>query len=232
MAHESGPIRNIGFAPDLPSSPWATRFPSKLGLISGKSVNHSALVPFPRVDDPVYYDQDPVGEHPRDDAELDKGLISEVFQRNNLMGLLTWEAAVINRHLFFSPGAGPISGGHQLIDKQPSGDAALGTNEERNFSVYQRERIKVDETKWFHFLRKDRWFDWSGFDSDFSKQQRRHWSVDDPKIWEFLRVSLELANRMLKSLIMDRNEGATNIIVRPTRVLDKFQRHICSASIR
>lgn len=207
MAQGGDPIREIGFRADLPSSPWATRFPSKFGLISQTNVNHSALVPVPRVDDPIYYDQNQAGVPPHNDAELDKALICEWSQYASFRGYYTWEIAVLNRRLFFCPELGPISGGHQPIDKLLSGLRGVETNEERNFFIYERERIKVDETQWFSFLRKDRWFDWIKQVPDFATTQRRKWTVDDPKIWGFLRVSIELMNRMVKALIEDTNEG-------------------------
>ncbi|KAI0458053.1 hypothetical protein F5B21DRAFT_520010 [Xylaria acuta] len=62
--------------------------------------------------------------------------------------------------------------------------------------------ITVDEDNWFPFLRRDRWYDLYG-----QKQvpSGKMWSIDQPKLWQKLRVSVELADRMLKALINDRH---------------------------
>lgn len=84
----------------------------------------------------------------------------------------------------------------------------MGTREEINFAVYQRERIVVDEMKWFDFFRKERWYDWIHVPENFEEDKAGEtWSVDDPKLWDMLRVIIELANRMLKALIQDGNKG-------------------------
>ncbi|KAI1119898.1 hypothetical protein F5Y10DRAFT_290766 [Nemania abortiva] len=85
--------------------------------------------------------------------------------------------------------------------------AAAKTNEEVNFSVYRRERIKVDETKWFSFWCRERWFDWIDVTPDFTQPAGKTWSVDDPQLWDLLSVILELAQRFLLALITDKNEG-------------------------
>ncbi|KAI1428714.1 hypothetical protein F5Y12DRAFT_711006 [Xylaria sp. FL1777] len=223
------PIQEIGFSTDLPSSPWATRFSYGNLAFTSQNVNHCPLAPVPRIDDPVYYDQDPLMPNlPHSDSDYDKALVCEKFQRDTLGGLCTWQSAALNRFLRFSPESGLVSAGHRLIDKLPidlplfsahlpesswqqfplrTRPAISGTNEDAGFSVYQRERIKVDETQWFKFLRKERWLDWIGFTPDFTQEPRRRWSVDEPKIWEFLRVSIELVNRIFKSLIKDKHKG-------------------------
>ncbi|KAI0105333.1 hypothetical protein GGR51DRAFT_520390 [Nemania sp. FL0031] len=88
----------------------------------------------------------------------------------------------------------------------------LQTNEEKHFEVYERERIKVDETKWLPFLRKNRWFDWIEVESDFAVEAGRTWSVDDPKVWEVVAIILELVNRILEALIRDKHEGLQTML--------------------
>ncbi|KAI0406946.1 hypothetical protein F4802DRAFT_60773 [Xylaria palmicola] len=222
-------MSKLGVSADLPSSPWAARFPVKeVGIISG-DVNHSVLAPYPRISDPIYYDLEPSFEGPvRNYVDQDLILFTEESQRRLLNGKTTWQAAALNRHLYFSPKSGFISGGHQPGDKALANfpflripeigstlhnygirlwPSIMGRNEERDFVVYQREKIHVDETKWLSFFRKDRWFDWTRVTSPFKKVPGRVWSVDDPKIWDFTSTSIELANRMLMALIADRNEG-------------------------
>ncbi|KAI0185119.1 hypothetical protein EV127DRAFT_473765 [Xylaria flabelliformis] len=88
----------------------------------------------------------------------------------------------------------------------------MQTNEERDFSIYLRERIEIDESRWLPFLHKRRWFDWIQVDGTFESQAKKTWSVDDPKLWEVLRVPLELLNRMLNALIEDKHEGLQTIL--------------------
>jgi hypothetical protein len=209
-----------------------------------ENTNHSALAPtLPRIDDPIYYDQEPIlaaDKLPPSNTDLDTLFWSEATQRGELGGVETWQVAALNRHLRFSPATGYVSGGHRPIDRAVAGLpfnfgtlnlgaplprsflqfpgarawlTAGGTNEERDFMVYQRERIKVDETRWLPFLRKDRWFDWIQVSPSSVKRSQpgRTWSVDDPNVWEILKVSIELANRMLEALIEDKHDGGTNI---------------------
>ncbi|KAI0902924.1 hypothetical protein F4823DRAFT_569205 [Ustulina deusta] len=221
----------LGRSKALPSSPWADRFPIGDCTFISENTNHSLLAPeCPRINDPKYYDQDPIftNAHPQSYEDIDKLLWSEKTQREKLFGLQTWQVAALHRYLRFSPDTGFLSGGHRPADARMTGlpfahistlrpslplpglrawPADMGTNEERNFRVYQRERIKVDETPWFPFLRKDRWFDWTHVSPDFTQPPGRTWSVDDPKVWEVLSIILELVNRILQALIRDKHEG-------------------------
>ncbi|KAJ8124859.1 hypothetical protein O1611_g8781 [Lasiodiplodia mahajangana] len=78
-----------------------------------------------------------------------------------------------------------------------------------DFQVYEQERIRVNETEWYPFLKKERWFDWVQFSLETGESNpNKTWSVDDAQIWDALSVSLELANRMLKALVKDQHSGA------------------------
>ncbi|KAI1420126.1 hypothetical protein F5Y12DRAFT_792230 [Xylaria sp. FL1777] len=216
---------------DVPSSPWATRFPTREYMYTSKNINRSALAPaFPRIDDPKYYDQNPVwlpGERPGTATDEDQLFCTERMQLSALFGTLTWQIIALNNYARFSPDV-TVSAGHRPIDKNTEGLAlrvprlmpsrlfpglqtasrGLGTNADRDFAVYQRERIEVDEERWLPFLRKDRWFDWIVVTQTFTHSKAgRTWSVDDPKVWGFLRVSLELVNRILEALIEDKHDG-------------------------
>ncbi|KAI0968329.1 hypothetical protein F4678DRAFT_197781 [Xylaria arbuscula] len=190
----------LGVEKDLPSSPWATRFPLDYSVFVSENKNHSFFAPeFPRIDDPKYYDRNPVflDRPPNGDADIDRFFCSEYYQEETLYSLHTWQAAVLRRYLQFHPDTGKISGGHQRDDV----DDRVGR------VVYERERIKVDEATWFPFFQKNRWFDWiEAADSPDSKPKT--WSVDEPQIWGYLRISIELANRMLLALCRDKHEGA------------------------
>ncbi|KAI8635429.1 hypothetical protein F5Y19DRAFT_482660 [Xylariaceae sp. FL1651] len=232
-------MEKAGRSADLPSSPWAERFPISSCTYISKNVNHSALAPeVPRINDPKYYDLSPSftsDELPQSYGDLDKLFWSEDVQREQLWGLDTWQAAALSRYLRFSP-TGYVSGGHRPVDRKSVGlvstprlDAPLsglslqfaglqlwttsvGANVERDFAVYYRERIKIDEAKWLPFFRKDRWFDWIQVSHPFAQSQPgRTWSVDDPKVWEVMRPSIELANRILGALIEDKHEGVLTL---------------------
>ncbi|KAI0975283.1 hypothetical protein F4678DRAFT_484953 [Xylaria arbuscula] len=230
------------YSKDAPSSPWAERYPYNGILYASENVNHSILAPeYPRINDPKYYDTygPPTDEQiPRTDEEVDKVLGGEKVQKVELYNLQTWQASVLRRHLRFSPSTGFMSGGHRPVDGQktelpffslpprrlrsslpglPSRTWSInmGPNEERQLQVYTRERIKVDETKWFSFFRKERWFDWQEFRPDLTGLPERTWSVDDPEIWEHLSISIEVADRMLKALVHDKHEGVSDMTTSP-----------------
>lgn len=89
----------------------------------------------------------------------------------------------------------------------------LSGNGWNDWTTHLKKLIQVDESKWYPFFRKSHWFDlgndpkigipnpippladWKG---------NPYWSVDSEPVWEQLRVSIELADRILKQLI---NEG-------------------------
>ncbi|KAI0472242.1 hypothetical protein F4859DRAFT_515090 [Xylaria cf. heliscus] len=224
-------MEKTGRSEDIPSSPWATRYPlDRLSFIA-ENTNHSVLAPFPRVDDPRYYDHEPTftqEDIPKENENIDKLLWSEMVQAHSMHGKETWQAAVLSRYLQFSPDTGFVSGGHRPVDTLVAdlsvsgilppppqslnfvglrtGPPRIATNEERDYSTYLRERIKVDESKWLPFLRKDRWYDWIQVAPPFDKPGRT-WTVDDPEIWDYLKVILELVNRILLALIEDKHEG-------------------------
>ncbi|KAI1127011.1 hypothetical protein F5Y10DRAFT_293250 [Nemania abortiva] len=80
------------------------------------------------------------------------------------------------------------------------------------FQTFEKERIQVDETKWYPFLRKDRWFDWVQFFPGIEPSNPdKIWSVDDAQIWGAISVSLELADRMLKALVKDQHIGGPKL---------------------
>ncbi|KAF2964060.1 hypothetical protein GQX73_g9511 [Xylaria multiplex] len=214
-----------------PSSPWARRFPARNYTFTFQKENHSVLAPiFPTIENPKYYDQNPTrhpDHRPQTLADEDRVFFTEQHQNFALYGITTWQASALNHYARFSPNI-IVSGGYRPLDRATGGFpfripsslpaapslglelAAKGiqTNEEMNFAVYLRERIEIDETRWLPFLRKDNWFDWTEVTQTFDSAAGKTWSVDEPKLWENLRVSLELVNRFLEALIEDRHEGA------------------------
>ncbi|KAI1321242.1 hypothetical protein F5Y16DRAFT_405316 [Xylariaceae sp. FL0255] len=185
---------------DLPSSPWAERFPYNDYTYVENAANHSSLAPvYPRIDDAKYYDIPPSDTRaPGDSKEFDRLFWHESLQVRELLGIRTWEAAVLKRRLHLSNDVGFISGGHT-----PPLNAE---EEEATLLAYSRDKIKVDEAKWAPFLRKERWFDWAEGDSVYGD-----WSVEDPAVWDSITTSIELANRMLAALLEERNEGEQRI---------------------
>lgn len=115
--------------------------------------------------------------------------MSELFQNATLRGPLTWQVALMNRWLGASS-VGLLSGGNASSDGPLLED------------VLFEESIDVDENRWFTFLQKDRWYDLIQ-DPDNPQVMGGPWSVDNPTIWEPLRVCVELVDRILKALISD-----------------------------
>ncbi|KAI3325659.1 hypothetical protein HD806DRAFT_552910 [Xylariaceae sp. AK1471] len=187
-----------------PLSPWAERFSTPGGLgFKWDSVKHSGYAPeFPRINDPLRYldipntRPDPI---PPNGEDLDKLFHTEAFQTKQLRGLRTWQAVTLNRWVRFSPQIGFMSGGHLSSD--------AGEHAEIFARIYKSTRIKVDETRWLPFLRKNRWYDWIQTSPPAEQATGRKWSVDDPKVWEELSISLELTDRIFKALIDDKNEA-------------------------
>ncbi|KAI0440866.1 hypothetical protein F4803DRAFT_525706 [Xylaria telfairii] len=74
------------------------------------------------------------------------------------------------------------------------------------------QRIEVDESTWFPFFSRDRWYDLDqGFPdtivgTDGTTWQTSTWSARDDRVWNVLRFTLEIANRILKTLIRDNNK--------------------------
>ncbi|KAI8944031.1 hypothetical protein F4801DRAFT_595256 [Xylaria longipes] len=189
---------------DPPLSPWAERFPPeqpnyKLSDFVWDYSRHSGLAPeLPRFNDPIHY-ADMTGKLPirvaPSDEEIDKLFRSEGWQLGSHAGVRTWEAAILNRWIRFSPRLGHISSGHSLGD---TGEHAKALQD-----IFDLESIEVDEGRWEPWLRKDHWLDWV----DTSPGEAKKWSVDDPKIWSVLRITVELADRVLKTLIDERHDA-------------------------
>ncbi|KAI0444852.1 hypothetical protein F4803DRAFT_560524 [Xylaria telfairii] len=81
-------------------------------------------------------------------------------------------------------------------------DVEKETREGIALKIFHAERIQVDESKWLSFLKKDRWLEWENPEPILGDG---NWSVDNPKVWEILSISIELLDRILKSLIADKH---------------------------
>lgn len=215
---------------DLPSSPWATRFPLPSTNFTWEKSNHSVLAPkHPTITNPKYYDQNPGlsrSDVPQTPTDEDRLFATERVQKSYLLGVQTWQASALNHFARFSPKT-IVSSGHRPADRNTVGLSTcislplpstirpgfqimreIQTIEDVNLAAYMRDRIKVNEEEWLPFLRKHRWFDWD----EVRPSGVKNWSVDDSRLWDFLRVCLELVNRILLALIKDKHHGGAYIL--------------------
>ncbi|KAI3326746.1 hypothetical protein HD806DRAFT_520484 [Xylariaceae sp. AK1471] len=204
MASNSGapqPPQQPTEQPSLPLSPWAARF--GIGRIVSAdialkrdNVQHSGFAPERKPSlDPVFYGDELTIENSgifKSGNDIDRLFISEEDQKFSLKGIKPWQLGPLNRAVFFSD-RGIIPGGHIR---------ALNGEVDYHKMIYETERIKVDESTWLPLFRKDRWFD---FNSVEPLLGGRSWSVDIPEVWDTIRTSIELANRILLALINDQN---------------------------
>ncbi|KAI0442935.1 hypothetical protein F4803DRAFT_517354 [Xylaria telfairii] len=224
-----GPFKSlVNLAPDpfqRPLSPWAERYghTQDLFLHHRDDFLHSTMAPeYPRLD-PRYY-----ADNPSDDEyfrgfvwgfEEDRLFCSEYWQ-NILLKIHTWQVGPLNRYVSFGPRFPKVLGGHSRVGGADDPSSVIdpvrrlsgvtyATNDEALMAVFQSERIKVDESKWFRFFRRSRWWDPEHRDESALGLQ---WSVDDPKVWEQLRIVLELANRMLSALIDDEHDWLRTLL--------------------
>ncbi|KAI0099717.1 hypothetical protein GGR51DRAFT_576160 [Nemania sp. FL0031] len=187
-----------------PGSPWLNRFEgfhegfSRPGyFFEWDGVQHSGFAPeLPKVADPKYY-LEPPNRLPNSgvpsDEELDRMFRTEEHQAATLRGMTTYQINSMNRWVQFTPELPPMSGGHLQSDSTPAAQAEAAR-------VWREYGIKVDESKWFSFFRKERWCDWTST-SPPSKKEGIKWSMDDPKLFEAFSPALELANRVLQTLV-------------------------------
>ncbi|KAI0188653.1 hypothetical protein EV127DRAFT_512895 [Xylaria flabelliformis] len=221
------PLHNFALDPfQRPLSPWAERYEvtRESFLHNLDEFVHSTYAPeYPRLD-ARYHADDPDRKDKfhgfRRGLHEDRLLCSEFQQRHELK-IYSWQIGTLNRYVCFGPRFPKILGGHSRVrdDKNdPSSVIAAihrltgvsyATNDEALMAVYQFERIKVDESKWFKFFRKSRW--WDPEQGDEPALGLR-WSVDDPKVWEPLSIIIELANRMLNSLVNDEHDWLRTIL--------------------
>ncbi|KAJ3578626.1 hypothetical protein NPX13_g1941 [Xylaria arbuscula] len=191
-------------------SPWTARWNTQdNSLFKWDDLIHTGLAPeIPRIDDPIHtldtsFTASPDYGQPfeLENEDLDLLFRTETWQQECMVGMLSWQAPALHRWVSFDSGQfGPMSGGHLPAD--------TGSAVEMVAKVYEMNKLKVDESKWFLFLRRRRWYDWIE-QKPPGRKQGRVWSVDDPKIWNELSIILELVDRMFKALIEDKNEAET-----------------------
>ncbi|KAI1864107.1 uncharacterized protein JN550_009127 [Neoarthrinium moseri] len=188
MADTSGTAQ----PPQRPLSPWAERFgaPRDEGYhywgYRPDGVEHSGFAPtYPRLDSRYYYDIPRNLSYPGvpNLAALDELFYSERTQQLEFHGLKTRQAGALNDFLYPS-GA---RGGH-----------SLNINAQYNTSLWNQELIIVDENSWAQCFKRHRWWTPEG-------SHNPQWTVDDDTIWGHLRISIEIANRILRVLLSERH---------------------------
>ncbi|KAI0451377.1 hypothetical protein F5B21DRAFT_384827 [Xylaria acuta] len=221
------PLLNL--APDpfqRPLSPWAARYgrTREENLHGLDEFRHSTFAPeYPRLDARYYADDPDRGQRFHGFARglhEDRLFYSELQQRYELK-IYAFQVGPLNRYVSFGPRFPKILGGHSRVrDDKDDPSSVIGavrrqtgvtyaTNDEALMAVYRLERIKVDESKWFRFFRKSRWWD---PETGHDRALGLRWSVDDPKVWAQLSLILELANRMLNALIDDEHDWLRTIL--------------------
>ncbi|KAI1812348.1 hypothetical protein GGS20DRAFT_558351 [Poronia punctata] len=188
----------------VPRSPWAARYGvggdwRYMNIINTGQIQHSGIAPMLPGLHPLYYADEPRPDSrikPLDTAEVDLLFTSEYYGGVVLNCLKPWQLGPLNAFVDF--GRHLIPTGHTQLTDKPAFHAA-----------FRAEMIEVDESKWYPCFRKDRWYDDTCPDPQL---QGRGWSVDIPEVWEHLRVSLEIANRIMAALIDEENEFIAALI--------------------
>jgi hypothetical protein len=128
---------------------------------------------------------------------LDRLFVSERIQTTEAAGFRTWQIPVLNN----------------APEPYNAGDYIPKSSRDRGWDKYREGLITVDEKKWLKFFHRRRWFDLRvdcfTHILDPFPEMRQHptnwWTVDNPVIWEHLRLSIEIANRILLQMLKERN---------------------------
>ncbi|KAK3294382.1 uncharacterized protein B0H64DRAFT_185741, partial [Chaetomium fimeti] len=181
-------------------SPWFSKYGGESRTIlhtPHEPVTHSGLAPlFPRLH-PTYYAEDRAAFDHMDPYpmpsgnELDMLFTTEKYQIDQNAGLTTWEMDVLGEHL-----VNGWAGGHRRMDSVTPHILDRGYG------------VEVDESSWHPVFAKGKWYNFRlpVIDGTLLRHplpgvnESDVWSVDVPKIWNELRVSLELANRWLRHM--------------------------------
>ncbi|KAI0107132.1 hypothetical protein GGR51DRAFT_559466 [Nemania sp. FL0031] len=198
---------------ERPLSPWAERYGFPLHekptqLFDKLTKRHSRLAPSRSIQllpvsskadppmDPMFYGDEFYTfrfENFASKDEKDKFFYEDGHFSGLVAGIKPWQLGPMMHCLEFSRDV-IVPGGHTF-------DAYLERATHRE--VYERELITVNEDSWLPFFKKDRWYGTVASDQELGINM---WSVDDERIWKELRITIELANRMLNALIDERHE--------------------------
>lgn len=183
-----------------PPSPWFQKYGGQARNVLNKphgAFRHSGVAPFFPQLHPTYYAEENaafshMAPYPQpSDYELDMLFGTEEAQIGLNAGLATWETGILREYL-----VNGWPGGHRQTDQ------VMPHILEHGFGV------NVDERNWHPVFAKDRWYDLRLPIADGTFFPRAPpginpsdvWSVDVQRVWEELRVSLELANRWLRHM--------------------------------
>ncbi|KAI1101680.1 hypothetical protein F4804DRAFT_291347 [Jackrogersella minutella] len=147
-----------------------------------------------------------------DDDALDKLFMLERDQSrvgSGLGGLKGWQLPIFNEGLY----------GEFSDNGPPSNDAPVLKSNWMKWNDYSTNLITVDESKWFRCYRRERWFDrrtnllrsvrnpLPDLSSGYGPYPHRTWwSVDNPVIWQFVRLAIEIACRVLRQMCIDQDD--------------------------
>ncbi|KAI0595752.1 hypothetical protein F4775DRAFT_595043 [Biscogniauxia sp. FL1348] len=181
-----------------PRTPWAERFGRVDSMFYHMDPSSSGFSPqYPKLD-PKYHGDIPSDfPFPPGWVEFDKYIYNHSLQARHFEGGRTWQIPAFHAELSLADNKDTMKGGNTEDCRAPEAQKAL---RER----YDRETIEVNEDTWFSFFRKDRWF--------APKLREDVFSVDRDEVWAELRFILELANRILKTLVEQKHEWMDTIM--------------------
>ena len=188
-----------------PPSPWLRKYGGQARNVAKYTNNftHSGLAPFFPSLDPTFYAEDnithsDISPYTRpSDHHLDLLFGTEKAQLDINGGLKTWEAGILGEYL-----VNGWPGGHRESDHRQPGPP-MADPLDHGYGVH------VDETGWHPVFAKNKWYDLRLpiVDGIFIRNPPLNidpadvWSVDVPRVWSVLRVSVELANRWLRHMV-------------------------------
>ncbi|KAK7964295.1 hypothetical protein PG988_011269 [Apiospora saccharicola] len=82
-----------------------------------------------------------------------------------------------------------------------------------NYQKFESQLFTIDENRWFDIWQKNNWFDLEvrpRFNE--TKPHISKWTVQDPRIWNELRIIIEFSQRVLDLLIKERNEWLDTLL--------------------
>ncbi|KAI1364898.1 hypothetical protein F5Y08DRAFT_339246 [Xylaria arbuscula] len=127
--------------------------------------------------------------------DIDRFYCADWNFKNHFRQIAPWQLGPVNLSLCFSQQCF-VPGGHIRSLAQVVGPEAQRT-------ILDTEALQVNEDNWYLFLKKDRW--WGSSASPGDPLTVQQWSVDDSAVWSVLRLSIELADRILTALVTEKH---------------------------
>ncbi|KAI0487483.1 hypothetical protein F4859DRAFT_525601 [Xylaria cf. heliscus] len=205
--------------PREPLSPWAQRYGvlyDDESTLDERKIRHSGYYTgHPRMD-PKFF-AEPILQSELDGSRLfshrnDIHRFFHLEDRNDgyFKGIKPWQYGPLMQYVRFSD-RGLLPGGHWRPESQPYRQARHEELADID-KLLDDDMIIVNEDGWFPFLRRDRWYDLYG---QARVPSGKTWSIDQPKLWDKIRVSVELVDRMLKALIDDEHPALHTMLFGP-----------------